>query len=216
MRWLRPCPLYTPPVATTDWIAQWGLRTSLGRLATTTLSRKVRQTQSFRGSKSRNKVSVGEPAEGSLISVVFHCYKGDFGPSSPSLSFCVPKFLWQASLPSTIYNSFNFTSASENFNNYNFQQRISWFWHQWRTQRNAISSVNYRIQWIIESLNAHCAPWYSIGHACSSVICTLKPCLVLGVCPILCDGTRLKIIGSQCFSIEAQHILQFKLKHPRP
>ena len=28
--------------------------------------RKVRQTWSFRGSKSRNKVSVGEPAEGSL------------------------------------------------------------------------------------------------------------------------------------------------------
>ena len=30
------------------------------------MSRKVRQTRSFRGSKSRNKVSVGEPAEGSL------------------------------------------------------------------------------------------------------------------------------------------------------
>ena len=66
MRWLRPCPLYTPPVATTDWMAQWGLRTGSRRLATTTPSRKVRQTRSFRGSKSRNKVSVGEPAEGSL------------------------------------------------------------------------------------------------------------------------------------------------------
>ena len=32
-------------------------------------SRKVGQTWSFRGSKSRNKVSVGEPAEGSLSSV---------------------------------------------------------------------------------------------------------------------------------------------------
>jgi len=30
--------------------------------------------------------------------------------------------------------------------------------------------VNCRIQWIIESLNAHCAPRYSVGHACSSVI----------------------------------------------
>ena len=30
-------------------------------------SRKVGQTWSFRGSKSRNKVSVGEPAEGSLL-----------------------------------------------------------------------------------------------------------------------------------------------------
>src|SRR5690606_12863835 len=38
------------------------------RSATTTQGRKVIQTRSFRGSKSRNKVSVGEPAEGSLQS----------------------------------------------------------------------------------------------------------------------------------------------------
>lgn len=53
---------------------------------------------------------------------------------------------------------------------YNFQQRISWFSHRWRTQRNAISNVNCRIQWIIESLNAPCAPWFSKEHACLSVI----------------------------------------------
>ncbi len=35
-------------------------------MATLTQGRKVVQTWSFRGSKSRNKVSVGEPAEGSL------------------------------------------------------------------------------------------------------------------------------------------------------
>ena len=35
--------------------------------ATVAGSRKLRQTWSFRGSKSRNKVSVGEPAEGSLV-----------------------------------------------------------------------------------------------------------------------------------------------------
>jgi len=29
--------------------------------------------------------------------------------------------------------------------------------------------VNCRIQWIIESLNAPCAPWYSEEHACLSV-----------------------------------------------
>ena len=55
-------------------------------------------------------------------------------------------------------------------NLYNFQQRISWLSHRWRTQRNAISNVNCRIQWIIESLNAPCAPWYSEEHACLSVI----------------------------------------------
>jgi len=48
--------LYTPPVATTDWMAQWGLGTGSERSATTTQSRKLGQTWSFRGSKSRNKV----------------------------------------------------------------------------------------------------------------------------------------------------------------
>ena len=70
-RWLRPCPLYTPPVATTDWMVQWGNRTD--NLATGNSWREYLeddQTWSFRGSKSRNKVSVGEPAEGSLPFVI--------------------------------------------------------------------------------------------------------------------------------------------------
>ena len=46
-------------------------------------SRKVGQTRSFRGSKSRNKVSVGEPAEGSLPSA------GSSGSNLPPL-FIVP------------------------------------------------------------------------------------------------------------------------------
>ena len=58
---------------------------------------------------------------------------------------------------------------------YNFQQWISWLSHRWRTQRNAISNVNCRIQWIIESLNAPCAPWYSEEHACLSVINIYQP-----------------------------------------
>ena len=41
-------------------------------LATATSFREVGQTWSFRGSKSRNKVSVGEPAEGSLINASLH------------------------------------------------------------------------------------------------------------------------------------------------
>ncbi|KAK9574879.1 hypothetical protein V6Z90_009877 [Aspergillus fumigatus] len=49
-------------------------------------SRKVGQTRSFRGSKSRNKVSVGEPAEGSLPS------EGPLGPTShPCLSYLVAR-----------------------------------------------------------------------------------------------------------------------------
>ena len=59
-----------------------------------------------------------------------------------------------------VYNTFK----------YNFQQRISWLSHRWRTQRNAISNVNCRIQWIIESLNAPCTLWYSKEYACLSVM----------------------------------------------
>ena len=64
----------------------------------------------------------------------------------------------------------SFNDCSQSLNLYNFQQRISWLSYRWRTQRNAISNVNCRIQWIIESLNAPCALWYSEGHACLSVI----------------------------------------------
>ena len=39
-----------------------------------------------------------------------------------------------------------------------------------RAKRN----VNCRIQWIIESLNASCTPWYSEEYACLSVVNTLK------------------------------------------
>ena len=51
----------------------------------TTQGRKVVQTWSFRGSKSRNKVSVGEPAEGSLMSSGLY-----LGPiSNPCISYLV-------------------------------------------------------------------------------------------------------------------------------
>ena len=53
-------------------------------MATSSFRREVGQTWSFRGSKSRNKVSVGEPAEGSLPS------EGPLGPTShPCLSYLV-------------------------------------------------------------------------------------------------------------------------------
>ena len=58
---------HRPSLLPIEWLSEaFGLAQE--RLATATQSRKVDQTWSFRGSKSRNKVSVGEPAEGSLAS----------------------------------------------------------------------------------------------------------------------------------------------------
>ena len=73
-----------------------------------------------------------------------------------------------------IFNSFVWKILWINNSKYNFQQRISWLSHRWRTQRNAIRNVNCRIQWIIESLNAYCALWYSEEHACLSISKHLK------------------------------------------
>ena len=67
-------------------------------------------------------------------------------------------------LPTWVYLSLEIFLLNYN----NFWQRISWLSQRWRTQQNAIRSVNCRIQWIIESLNAHCAFWYSGEHACLS------------------------------------------------
>ena len=64
-------------------------------------------------------------------------------------------------------------------NKNNFWQRISWLSQRWRTQRNAIRNVNCRIPWIIESLNAPCALWYSKEHVCLRIIAISCFCRVL-------------------------------------
>lgn len=57
---------HRPSLLPIEWLSEaFGL--PQGGPATAFPRRKVRQTWSFRGSKSRNKVSVGEPAEGSLL-----------------------------------------------------------------------------------------------------------------------------------------------------
>src|ERR1700682_663514 len=51
---------HRPSLLPMEWISElWGLNSRKA-------AREPQQTCSFRGSKSRNKVSVGEPAEGSL------------------------------------------------------------------------------------------------------------------------------------------------------
>ena len=58
---IRPCPLYTPPVALTD-----GLLCEFQGLALLTMLWKLKRTVWSKGKRSRNKASVGEPADGSL------------------------------------------------------------------------------------------------------------------------------------------------------
>ena len=64
--WIRPCPLYTPPVAPTDWMSWWVDWNRCYFLTKMVVIFENLQTRLSRGRRSRNKVSVGEPAEGSL------------------------------------------------------------------------------------------------------------------------------------------------------
>jgi len=61
---MRPCPLYTPPVALTDGLLCEfeGLNVRVYACA----PRKLNRTVWSKGKRSRNKASVGEPADGSL------------------------------------------------------------------------------------------------------------------------------------------------------
>ena len=77
----------------------------------------------------------------------------------------------------------------------NFWQRISWLSQRWRTQRIAISNVNCRIQWIIKSLNAHCALWYSGEHACLRIDKTLT-------CPSLFGTVKV----GRCASVDLDRL----------
>ena len=65
---IRPCPLYTPPVALTDGLfcESEGLRCLFFAGAG-----KLRRTAGSKGKRSRNKASVGEPADGSFRFFLF-------------------------------------------------------------------------------------------------------------------------------------------------
>ena len=75
VHWIRPCPLYTPPVAPTDWMSWWVDWNNIYLLAEMVVFCENLQTRLSRGRRSRNKVSVGEPAEGSF-SVIYLCMSG--------------------------------------------------------------------------------------------------------------------------------------------
>ena len=111
--------MYTPPVAFTDWVFRWVF------LIVSKL--KIKQILALRGKRSRNKVSVGEPAEGSFIICLF--------------------FLNQCSLCwlrlATVY-LFRLLLSVKNLNILNFQRWISRLLYRWRTQRNAIRNANCR------------------------------------------------------------------------
>ena len=102
----------------------------------------------------------------------------------------------------------------------NFWQRISWLSQRWRTQWNAIRNVNCRIQWIIESLNAYCALWYSGEHACLSTFSFSRPPLRrvpwwLSLCLLLTTywGFRLTWNGTpkvdSCLSLRNSNWMRF-------
>ena len=133
----------------------------------------VGQTWSFRGSTSRNKVTVGEPAVGSLLMgfIPIHCVNCFYVPGGGAGFIASPTDFFERLL----IKSWN--SCYKVIRN-NFWQRISWLSQRWRTQWNAIRNVNCRIQWIIESLNAYCALWYSGEHACLSTFSFSRPTLV--------------------------------------
>ncbi len=72
---MRPCPLYTPPVAPTDWMRWWVNLNDWSYTVKLKVSYIYLQTKLFRGRRSRNKVSVGEPAEGSITSFTSVIFK---------------------------------------------------------------------------------------------------------------------------------------------
>ena len=116
--------------------------------------REIEWTLLSRGRRSRNKVSVGEPAEGSITRLTHQNIA----------TYC-------GGLPLFVSNLF-FQSRSQKFSkvSYNFWRWMSRLEQRWRTPLNAISVVNGRIPRIKRKLNAYCA--FRI---------TLRACLVQNV-----------------------------------
>ena len=99
---------------------------------------------------------------------------------NPKLLINLPSFM-KTEKPRAAYSAWYFffyqkesTCAADMMEiQYNFQRRMSWLPHRWRTQRNAIRNANCRIQWIIKTLNASCASGIFLG-ACL-LECLLTP-----------------------------------------
>ena len=169
--WLRPCPLYTPPVARTDWVNRRIIQ-AMSQRSVPVVPRKVWRTISLRGRRSRIKVYVGEPAEGSFarfLSIFSELFR-DAGAWREIFAFLMS---WAVALCviakcekrlREIFVCIVFTIS------YNLQRWMSRLEQRWRAQRSAISIVNCRIPWIDRNLNAYCTLGISWECACFSVI----------------------------------------------
>ena len=120
---------HRPSLLPIEWLSEaFGPAQSVGNDAQ---SWKVGQTWSFRGSKSRNKVSVGEPAEGSFSRWVFWA---QFSPTLVNFKFYLAGRVHpigihvDVCLPSFSNSNFEMSILFVNEIAKNFQQRISWFW----------------------------------------------------------------------------------------
>ena len=106
--------------------------------------RKVLRTLSFRGRRSRNKVSVGEPAEGSFAQRIF--YSTRHAPYSATC-FIIRNFSNSSMLQShcNVYDVI-----------YLLHRRMPWLEDRWRTQRTVLNISNCRFPRKKRILNAFC------------------------------------------------------------
>lgn len=107
---------------------------------------KVDPCLTSRGSKSRNKVAVGEPAAGS-----FRKFSNN---EKTSL------FTWKAYIlaerKKPLISTRSRILLGDEFE-HNLQRWMSWLSNRWRTRQHAIIRMNCRIKRIIKPLNATCA-----------------------------------------------------------
>ena len=125
--------------------------------------RKVLRTLSFRGRRSRNKVSVGEPAEGSFAqrNVLFH-------PPRTTQCFLFLKKENIFSVSSMLRSHCNVCDVI-----YLLRRRMPWLEDRWRTQRTVLNISNCRFPRKKRILNAFCEltscqlTWLAVTEICS-------------------------------------------------
>ena len=104
---------------------------------------KIVESLIFRGRRSRNKVSVGEPAEGSFMQI-------------DSITLCLSYSWLSSAIANPVMISWTKVAGSAcviSHFRYNFQQWISWLRLRWRALQIVISNVNCRTPRNIRILN---------------------------------------------------------------
>ena len=151
------------------------------------LAEEMSWTLLLRGRRSRNKVCVGEPAEGSFAQIIC-CLQCEFVGSGLEAAFEAADTYTRALAPGLLEVFCSKASKCQTQLKWHYMHQWWMFWLKWRLrmQRNVIRIVNCRFPWTNGYLNALCSFGIclkvGLTHAFIQIIHACQRCNMSSLC----------------------------------